>query len=222
MSELSKTLFELGLNNYRSSLKYLNTNLLFQALFNLVAFRIIRRDDQIVIPLASMTMPDDTLYYLVPVSLLSLWLRFGFQLNNIINLRSRTLAFIVDSKITNDTEWTFANKLFEDSLLIDGWFYFHRKKEEHVLEFSWWRTIVLLSSTYYLLVSITHASIIMIPIILLVDNECDIWLIFLLVISFIFLLASHYMFWEANKNFTQGIILGLAVLCSIAFWLLKL
>lgn len=201
MSDLGKTLFELSLNNYRSSLKYLNTNLFFQALFNLVALRIIRGDTRIEIPLVSTGLNSDALYFLVPVSLLSLWLKFGFQLNNIINVRSRSLAFLVESELATHTEWKFANKLFEDSLLIDGWFYFHRK--EHILEFYWWRTIFLLSSTYYLLVGITHASVIMIPVLFLEDSTNEMWLITLLGISVLFLLMSHYMFWLANPNFTQ-------------------
>ena len=134
VTDTIKLLIEMSVNYYRSSLNFLNTNLFMQILFNLIAFRMIRGDKEFDIPFTNVTFSSDSLHFIVPVSLLALWLQFGFQFNNIIQLRSQTLQTVHESELLNNNEWKLINKLFEDSLLIDGWFFFHRK--DHDLDFT--------------------------------------------------------------------------------------
>ena len=61
----------------------------------------------------------------------------------------------------------------------------------------------------------------MIPILFFQDSSNKIWLVIVLTVSVLFLFISHSMFRSVNRNFTQFIIFALAVVCSAAFWFLK-
>ena len=219
------SLFELHVNYYRSSVLLLNTNLFLQIVFNLLALRIIFGDDSgIRIPILEIPISVTHLYFVVPITLSVLWLQFGFQLHNVIQIRSEMWNLICDT-IGKDVDRQFkaAVSLFEDSMLIDGWFYLNR--EDHLLNFNRYTTFALLSITYCILLGTTNLHILLVPLIMhrkgidIIPKPLLMSFVFILLAV---LLLSHVQFFCSNKNYLQYVIAFVTIASLfVSLWFMK-
>lgn len=219
MNSIGTTSYELSVNRYHSSISILNANLLFQAIFNLIAFRLIRGEESLTIPIINLSLTVDSLHLVIPISLIVLWLQFGFCFHNIIKLRSEAWRLLRTLVNPGSADFDMAVKLFEDSLLIDGWYFIN--KTEHLLESRKIITFTFLSVTYFLLLGATNANIIAIPIVFHDMNQHPVILLVFVIFLLFILILSHFQFHRANPNKVQYVIAAIA-LAYVAFTYLML
>ena len=221
MSDVLASSFELSVNRYHSSIKFLNANLLFQAIFNLIAFRLIRGDQSLTIPLVGITLSDHALHLVIPISLMVLWLQFGFSFHNII--KKRTQAWHLLNRLVggSSTEFSMSVRLFEDGLLVDGWFLINKKKE-HELKANILVICIFMSVTYFLLLGATNGSIIAVPLCFIIyKSEYPIFLILLVIFLLLILILSHVRFYRNSPNPFQFIIGTFALLFCIFMYVMQ-
>ena len=220
----SEMLFELNVNYYHSGLAFLSTNMFFQGIFNIIALLILRGDNRIYFPGFNNGISVNQYYLVAPIVLLVLWLQFGFQFNTVIELREKTWNLICYGDYTiydiiYDVKLMSAMQLFQDSLLLDGWFYLN--KTEHVLRFYEIPIILALSLTYCLLFGLTHVNIIAIPVMFIKNSEYKILLASFISLSIIALIGSNVAFYSQHINCLQYIIAYLAAVSALVIWYLK-
>ena len=231
-------LFELNVNHYRSFLLFLNANLLLQVFLNIIVILMIYGNyERMEIPFLKYSIDMKYLTFIVPFSLLMLWLQFGFQFDNTIETRiagtdllkriSACPCYWKNScfTVTEDcVQLSVANNLFRDSRLLDGWFYlsigdssifFDNEISAHVF----------MSITYCLLLSSTNANSVVVPIIFIMRGRSR-WLASISIVSIIMLTMSHFLFYHGHQvnnlngsNITQWIIIVLSVIVGLFFLL---
>jgi lysophospholipase L1-like esterase len=110
-------IFERLLDDYRVNIGQLNANVQLQAVFVLVTLLLIlRRSDSLDV--FGNTVPLSWLHLLTPLTMMYLWLQFGFVFDDVIEGRIRATQMI---DILSPSNRLAGQSLLHDSRFSDGW-----------------------------------------------------------------------------------------------------
>lgn len=116
-------LFELRLESYNAKLKDLNANMQFQGVFIVVSIMLlIRQSRSMNLSVFGTDVPLNWLHFLIPLVMMSLWMQFGFLLDDVIKNRLIGWYLLNASGDLPGTKLMSARPLFNDGGFIDGWF----------------------------------------------------------------------------------------------------
>ncbi len=214
--------FDYQLKHYQELLKTFETNLFTQAAFIIFGIlTLFRKDPEFEVPIIKLKLQRSWLYFLVPITLLFLWLRFGFLLDSLIKTRLYGWELFWQLADSPTKEYLRSGAaLFEDSGFMDGWFAWFRT--EHMIDKNAKALVEIIFPTVFgLLLGANHAMILALSDIgnFRVQNEVSSrpWLRYLLravpPVLFFFLVISHVLFYVGghNPNWFQSVIVGFAI-----------
>lgn len=114
-----KEVFFQLLDKYESDLSSFDDNIKIQSILILVTILLILRSSD-KLSFFSNEVPLRWLHFFVPILLLYLWLKFGFLLDDLIEVRKQAIEFVIYSDI-EDSVKEAAKAMFNDAGFIDGW-----------------------------------------------------------------------------------------------------
>ena len=203
--------FDHQLKEYEKTLDTFEANMFMQAaLIVFAAFMLFSKDDKFKVPVIDLELERNWFYFVVPLALLFLWLRFGFLLDSLIKTRIygwELLRQMADHVTVVDLRSGAA--LFEDSGFVDGWFVCYREANEHLLNLES-RGLVnfLFPAIFGFLLGANHACVVTVAHIGNARMNKDLakrpmlrailWALPAIMAGFI--LASHWLFYRGGKN----------------------
>lgn len=223
-----KELFAAKLTSYRSLDAALHNNMVIQSVFVVLGlFSLLGRSKDVELPVLKLKLPLSWIHYVVPFSLLFVWLHFGFHLDDLINSRVDANKILTAASPETSRAWrAVVDEQLNDSGFADAWFLLFRPGEHHIDESNRGTITLLFPLTFGLLLGLTHATI---PGMLIYANVCysdaidrfhrpiRVLVRLLPFASLAILLASHRQFYIGgdNPNWFQAWIAAFACLTTL-------
>jgi hypothetical protein len=121
--ERIEKLFDERAKRYDERLGKFNTNMQLQAIFIISSIVIlVKNSEKINILIIGMEISVNLLYFVIPFSLLYLWLQFGFLLDNLIGDQIIGWGILDALQDPEQKNILSARSLLKDGAFVDGWF----------------------------------------------------------------------------------------------------
>jgi len=212
------------LKNYEKMLGAFQTKLFMQdALVIFAVFMLFNDEEFFEVPVIGIKLQRNWLYFVVPIALLFLWLRFGFLLDGLIKTRIYGWELARQMAVNSTpADVRSAASLFEDAGFLDGWFVCYRDSREHLIDLKFkWLVAIIFPAVFGILLGANHACVVAVAHIgnaRLKDKlnqrpRLRACLRFLPGFMVFFIFASHALFYWAggNRNWLELVIAGVFV-----------